>query len=178
MPQVVVRRATDDDRELVGRLWQLDRHDLSQFWGTRPGPDGLFRPEVVASFFSDPDRQAWVVEADGDVAGLAVTRVRHDGARSVFAFFVLRGLRRTGVGTQAAAQLIAGSPGRWAIAFQEDNVGAAAFWRRLVRDLVGDDVREERETVPDRSLAQTWLLFDTSAAADLRTDLGRPSVAR
>jgi predicted acetyltransferase len=164
MPQVVVRRATDDDRDLVARLWQLDRHDLSQFWGTRPGPDGLFRPEVVQTFFSDPDRQAWVIEADADVAGLAITRVRDDGARSVFAFFVLRGLRRTGVGSLAAAQLIADDPGRWAIAFQEDNVAAAAFWRRLVRDLVGDSAREERETVPDRDLAQTWLLLDNSVA--------------
>jgi predicted acetyltransferase len=164
MPHVVVRRATDDDRELVARLWQLDRHDLSQFWGTRPGPDGLFRPEVVATFFTDPDRQAWIIEADGDIAGLTVTRVRDDGARSVFAFFVLRGLRRSGVGSQAAAQLIAESPGRWAIAFQEDNVGAAAFWRRVVRGLVGDAVREERETVPDRSLAQTWLFLDTSVS--------------
>jgi predicted acetyltransferase len=105
-----------------------------------------------------------VIEADADVAGLAVTRVRDDGARSVFAFFVLRGLRRTGVGSLAAAQLIADDPGRWAIAFQEDNVAAAAFWRRLVRDLVGDSAREERETVPDRNLAQTWLLLDTSVA--------------
>lgn len=162
MPEVVVRRATDDDRELVARLWQLDRHDLSQFWGTRPGVDGLFRPEVVDTFFSDPDRQAWIIEADGDLAGLTITRIRDDGARSVFAFFVLRGLRRTGVGSLAAAQLIAESPGRWAIAFQEDNVAAAAFWRRLVRDLVGDAAREERETVPDRTLAQTWLHLDTS----------------
>ena len=169
MPQVVVRRATDDDRELVARLWQLDRHDLSQFWGTRPGEDGLFRPEVVATFFSDPDRQAWIIEADGDIAGLTVTRVRDDGACSVFAFFVLRGLRRTGVGSLAAAQLIAGSPGRWAIAFQEDNVAAAAFWRRLVRDLIGEAVREERETVPDRSLAQTWLMLDTSVPVSDRS---------
>ena len=164
MPHVVVRRADDDDRELVARLWQLDRHDLSQFWGTRPGPDGLFRPEVVETFFTDPDRQAWIIEADGDIAGLTVTRVRDDGAWSVFAFFVLRGLRRSGVGSQAAAQLIASSPGRWAIAFQEDNVGAAAFWRQVVRGLVGDAAREERETVPDRSLAQTWLFLDTSVA--------------
>jgi predicted acetyltransferase len=162
MPEVVVRRATDDDRELVARLWQLDRHDLSQFWGTRPGPEGLFRPEVVATFFSDADRQAWIIEADGDIAGLAVTRLRDDGASSVFSFFVLRGLRRAGVGSLAATQLVAASPGRWAIAFQEDNVGAAVFWRRLASNLVGGAVREERETVPDRTLAQTWLLFDTS----------------
>mgnify|MGYP000435033149 CR=1 FL=1 len=84
--------------------------------------------------------------------------------QDVFAFFVLRGLRRTGVGSLAAAQLIAESPGRWAIAFQEDNVAAAAFWRRLVRDLVGDAT-----AIHDRSRARAPL----SGSRDDRRELQR-----
>ena len=163
MPDVVVRRATPDEQPLVARLWQLDRHDLSQYRGSTPGPDGLFRPEVVATFFTDPGREAWIIEADGDLAGFCVTRQRDDGSRSVFAFFVLRARRRRGIGRLAALTLLAAEPGPWAIAFQEVNAGAAAFWRGIATEVAGGSWREEHESVPDRAMAETWIRLDTSA---------------
>ncbi|MBI1378626.1 MAG: GNAT family N-acetyltransferase [Frankiales bacterium] len=162
MPEVVLRRAVPDDLPVVERLWQLDRHEMAEFWRSRPDPDGLFRPGVPAMLVSDPDRDAWFILADGRVAGLASTRRRADGARSVFSFLVVRAARRSGVGRAAAAQVLAAHPGEWAVAFQEVNAGAAVFWRSVAAGAAVDGVvREEVETTP-RGSEQVWLRFATT----------------
>lgn len=44
MPPISVRRANADDRPMVQRLWLMFRHDMSEFGGQLPNPDGTFRP--------------------------------------------------------------------------------------------------------------------------------------
>ncbi|RCW43313.1 hypothetical protein DFQ14_107203 [Halopolyspora algeriensis] len=45
--------------------------------------------------------------------------------------FVVRALRRQRVGHEAALDLVRVHPGRWEIAFQEENPGAACFLRHV-----------------------------------------------
>ena len=58
-------------------------------------------------------------------------------------FFVVRAARRKQVGQPAALQLFGLHPGHWEIAFQEDNAGAARFWRRVGAAAAGLMYREE-----------------------------------
>jgi predicted acetyltransferase len=46
-------------------------------------------------------------------------------------FFVVRKHRRSGVGIEAARQLICPRPGQWEIAVVRANAGALGFWRRV-----------------------------------------------
>ena len=46
----------------------------------------------------------------------------------MYAFFIVRGFRRHGVGLQAARELLRLIPGVWGIAFQDENAGAQPFW--------------------------------------------------
>jgi predicted acetyltransferase len=166
---VTVREVGEDLRSVVERLAQLERHDLSEFRGSTPGADGLFAFSGLPLFFSEPDRHAYLIYHGSTLAGFTLTRDLPDGATSISAFFIVRALRRRGIGDRAAQELLRLWPGPWAIAFQEENAGAARFWRRVVTAAVGPAWREERRPVPPPAPANlppdTWLLLDTRATA-------------
>jgi hypothetical protein len=92
----------------------------------------------------------------------------------MYAFFVVRALRRTGVGLEAARQLLALLPGEWGIAFQDENPGARPFWERVAREVAGDGWRLEPGAGPPGPSADVWLRLDTgSGDAPDRRALGQ-----
>lgn len=160
---MTVKEVFADSRDVVERLVQLAQHDLSEFRGTLPGPDGRYAADWLPRYFEDAGRHAYLVERGTELAGLALTRPLPDGATSIVSFFVVRALRRRSVGRDAALALLRQQPGRWAIAYQEANAGAARFWRRLATAAVGSAWREERRPVPGNPALppDTWVLLDT-----------------
>lgn len=141
---------TEEDRLVLQRLWQLYAHDLSEFRGSRPDDEGLFRAGRLPTYLADPDRACHLVLHDGAVAGFGLVRGLGAGPRVMGEFFVLRGLRRAGVGAEAARLLLSAYPGSWEVAFQDANPGAARFWRRVATEVAGDGWREEERPVPDK----------------------------
>ncbi|GAU66507.1 GCN5-related N-acetyltransferase family protein [Streptomyces sp. NBRC 110611] len=160
--KVTLQAAGEDLRPVVERLAQAERHDLSEFRGYVPGPDGLFAFDQLPLFFSDPGRRAHLIRYGTDLAGFTLTYTLADGAASVYSFFVVRALRRRGVGSRAAQELLRRWPGPWAICFQEINKGAARFWRHVAAATGGAEWREERRPVPPPFPADmppdTWLI--------------------
>lgn len=144
-------------RPVVERLGQLERHDLSSLVGEVPGPDGLFEFPRLSRFFGDAGHEAHLIYADATLAGFCLTRPFEDGSRFIHSFFVVRALRRHGVGLAAARQLLQSHAGRWTIAFLEENASAARFWRAVAAAIVGQDWVDERRQGADRSDAFTFL---------------------
>ncbi len=145
-----VRRVAPDEWPVVEHLWQLYAHDLSEFRGSAPDATGTFPPGRLPAYQHDRDRRgylAWV----GDVpAGFALVRDQPDGSGSMLGeFFVTRSTRGSGMARQLATHVLRERPGRWEIAFQEENPRAARFWRRLAADVLSD-VSEERLGVPGK----------------------------
>lgn len=69
-------------------------------------------------------------------------------------------LIRCGAVCRASAHQVLGRhPGRWEIAFQEDNRAATSFWRQAARDVSGTRWSEERRPIPDKPdfPPDTWL---------------------
>lgn len=165
---VTLRAGSDELRPVFEQLWQLYWHDLSEFRGVVPRADGTYRSDRLAPYFGEPDHHAHLIHHGEDLAGFVLTRPLPEGARSVYAFFVVRALRRQGVGHRAAREMLRLHPGRWAIAFQEENPGAARFWRQLAADAVGTAWREERRPVPPPAPSHlpddVWILLDTTHA--------------
>lgn len=156
-----LRPATDADRPVLDRLWQLFRHDLSGLRGELPAPDGTFRRERLDAAFDDPDRTAYVITQAGHPAGLAIVRGLTEPTLVINSFFVVRGARRSGVGTRAVEQLVEQHPGRWEVAFQDGNRAAVAFWRTTATRLAGTAWREQRRPVPARPdlPPDVWISF-------------------
>jgi predicted acetyltransferase len=114
-------------------------------------------------FFGDPDRCAYLVRHDGALVGFALVRGLSGDTRVMGEFFVVRAARRKRAGYQTALELFRLHPGHWEIPFQEENPGAARFWRRVAAQAAGDAVKEERRPVPDKPEIppDTWLLLTT-----------------
>ena len=131
--RVEVTRSAESERPVLANLLSLYLHDWSEVLGGVPGPDGRFTYDRLPLYFEDPARVPFLVRADGELAGLAlVTRGSViSGAPDVLdlsEFFVVRGLRRRGVGCAAASAVFRAFTGPWEVRALDRNPGAAGFW--------------------------------------------------
>jgi predicted acetyltransferase len=161
VPNVELVPFTDLNRPVVERLWQLYRHDLSEFRDSHPGDDGLFKPGHLPYYFNEPERCGFLIRADGYLAGFALVSGVISEPRHIGEFFIARSARRNGVGYEVANRLLRMFPGQWEIAFQEENPKAARFWRRVATDAVGAAWHEEPRPVPDKPWIppDRWISF-------------------
>jgi predicted acetyltransferase len=165
MPVTSLRLATAADRPVLERLWLMFRHDMSEFRGQLPNSDGTFRSERLQAAFTDPGWAAYLLTKDNRPAGLAVARGLTDRRHVLSSFFVVRGARRSGIGLRAARDIVTRHPGRWEVAFQDDNETAVLFWRRVATEIAGDAWTEERRPVPGQPglPPDVWIAFDVPA---------------
>lgn len=84
------------------------------------------------------------------------------GGTAIAGFFVVRALRRTGVGREAAVRTIAAVPGRWSIAFQRYNPGVEQFWSGVATDVVGTQWQMHDGPAPASRPPDTWITFTTA----------------
>jgi predicted acetyltransferase len=164
MPATTLTPVTETTRPVIERLWQLYLHDLSEFRDTMPDEHGLFKAgRLPAYLVDDDDHGAYLIDAEGTVAGFVLLRGLVHEPRTIGEFFVLRAKRRHCVGHDAAVTALREHPGTWEIAFQEENPGAARFWRRVATDVAGTSWREERRPVPGKPEIppDVWLMLQT-----------------
>ncbi|MEU4771165.1 GNAT family N-acetyltransferase [Micromonospora sp. NPDC023644] len=157
---VTLRSIVPDDLPLMERLWQLYWHDLSEFRGMLPDDTGLFNPRLPTDLH-DPDSAGYIICHGTRKVGFAFVSGVETPPLHIAEFFVVRAVRRSGVGSLAARQLFAKHSGHWEVAFQEENPGAARFWRRLAVEVCPTGYREERRAVPGKPHLppDTWLLL-------------------
>jgi predicted acetyltransferase len=152
-------------RAVLGNLGQLFRHDLSEFYGHLPNDDGTFNDRQLDRFLTglDPHRRAYLITVAGRTAGFVLTAEAEGGGSTITGFFVVRALRRTGVGREAAVQTIRLFPGRWRIGFQRYNPGVTAFWSRVAAEVAGDKWEIYDGPVPDTRPPDTFVEFTTES---------------
>lgn len=150
-------------RAVLQHLGQLYRYDLSEAYGQVPNPDGTFGNRRLDLFLAeaDPHVRAWLIRAAGAIGGFAMTAPAPGGGTTIYDFFVARSLRRTGVGREAARQVIAMFPGRWSIGFQVYNPGAQRFWSRVATDAAEDRWSTYDDPAPANRPPDTWITFET-----------------
>ncbi|MEM7365836.1 MAG: GNAT family N-acetyltransferase [Pseudomonadota bacterium] len=140
---VQVTIATDAERPLFRNLMQAYEHDLSEFTGDVPGPDGIFSVgEYFDVFWTEPERFPFKILHRHQIAGFALVRSFEPGAYSMSEFFVLRSFRRTGVGRAAAILLFRQFAGEWHVAQDDANEPAQRFWRQTIGDYTNGDFIE------------------------------------
>ncbi|MEU1877954.1 GNAT family N-acetyltransferase [Streptosporangium sp. NPDC020072] len=166
MSEVFVQLAHEADLPVAERLWLMFCHDMSEFRGALPDADGTFRSDRLHAAFTDPGWAPYLVTNGERPLGLAVVRGLDGPVRVLSGFFVVRGARGTGVGLRAVRQVVARHPGTWEIAFQDDNAGAARFWRRVATAIAGDAWTEEHRLVPNRPdlPPDAWISFTARGA--------------
>ena len=149
VPELSLRPVRPAERSLLERLWQLYMHDLSAFRGSLPDAEGRFRSRVP-DYLDDADALALIIRNGETPVGFVLARSLSHEPHTLGEFFVIRSARRAGVGEAAAREVLLSRPGRWQIAFQDENPRGARFWRRLATDLAGSSWTEDRRPVPGK----------------------------
>ncbi len=129
---VRVEETGPEHREIVRRLLEFNAYEFSRFNGADLDGHGTFGYTYLDDYWTEPGRHPLLIEADGQLAGLALVRPVEDGRRAVAEFLVLPKYRRLGVGTTAARAVFAMYPGDWLIREVPGNHDAVAFWRHAI----------------------------------------------
>src|SRR5262245_58943429 len=103
-------RASESDQPTLANLLQLYLHDFSEFLGTAPSEQGWFSYPRLPLYWQEQGRAAFLIRAADSLAGFALTSrgslISGDPEVSdLTEFFVVRGVRRRGVGRAAAQHL-------------------------------------------------------------------------
>lgn len=149
----------EEDKDVLANLLQLYRYDLSSVRGYELTAHGTFVYRFLDHYFVEVGRSAWLVRHDGHLGGFVLVRQLPDGAHEMAEFFVVRAHRRRGVGREAAHRAFAARPGRWEVAYDSANTGAAAFWLGVVDAIATSAVEHRREGPPVRTYEQIVLRF-------------------
>ncbi|MFI6831226.1 GNAT family N-acetyltransferase [Kribbella sp. NPDC050241] len=157
-----VRRATAEDRVVMERLWLLFRHDMSEFQGQLPRPDGSYRTEWLEKVLSGDPEWAGYLFTDGESPiGFCFMRALQQPVHVLNAFFMVRPVRRNGLGLRAVRDVLAHHPGPCDVAFQDNNEKAVRFWQRVATAVSGDVWTQERRSIPGKpdEKPDVWISF-------------------
>lgn len=125
-----------EDKAVLGRLLELYLYDFSEFTGADLNEHALYGYPYLDHYWTEPDRHPFFLRVAGGLAGFAMVRRLDGGVWSMAEFCVLRKYRRRGVGRAAAHQVISRFPGSWEVRHMTSNESAAAFWPRVIDELV------------------------------------------
>jgi predicted acetyltransferase len=134
---VTLSRATERDHTTLANLLHLYVHDFSELLGMKPSEQGWFSYPGLPRYWREPGRAAFLIRAEDHLAGFALTSkgsaITGDPEVSdVAEFFVVRGVRRQGVGRTAAHRLFHAAPGAWEVRVIELNRSGQHFWSSVI----------------------------------------------
>lgn len=161
--------AREPERAILENLLSLYIHDFSEILGNLPGPDGRFAYDRLPLYFEEEARTPFLIRFGGALAGFALISQGSlvgdsPAVRDMSEFFVVRALRRRGVGAMAAAQLFSRFPGPWEVRVMERNEAACAFWARAISHHTAGTFRVDRwESAPRGA----WRVFRFEEPGDV-----------
>jgi predicted acetyltransferase len=142
-----VLKAGHDQVPTLRRLMQLYLYDLGSLDGWEIAEDGTYgKAERIESFWTDADRQRYLVRVDGNLSGFVLTRngtsFSGTDAHEISEFFVLQKYRCKGVGRSVANRVFESFAGTWEVAVMKTNMPAQHFWRAVIAAYTGDQYKE------------------------------------
>jgi predicted acetyltransferase len=147
MRTAVLEPVSFERAPVLRNLFELYCYDFSERVPLDLAPSGRFEIPLGDEWWSE-GHFAYFIRDAGKLLGFALARrgSRLEGGPDVMdvaEFFVVRGARRSGVGTRAAHELFEALPGRWEVRVRASNEPAQAFWSQAVRTWLGRDLAPE-----------------------------------
>lgn len=146
---IEVISAAPEQEPILANLLELYAHDFSEFDDLELGADGRFGYKYLPLYWSEPSRHPFLVRMDGKLAGLVlVKKGSHiSGNETVWdmaEFFVVRGYRRRGIGTDVAHEVWRRFPGPWEVRVMDSNDSAHKFWEHAISVFAGEVIHSIR----------------------------------
>lgn len=129
--KIEIARVPIEDKPLLWDRLQNYCAEMMQYGNFQP-VDGVFEYKWFDEYWREPDRHPFWALADGERAGFALVR-RADKRWEMAEFYSFPEFRRTGVALDFARQLLKRFPGAWELSEYRSNVGAVAFWHRVIK---------------------------------------------
>src|SRR5580698_6532517 len=136
MAHLEIISAAPAEAPIMSNLLELYAHDFSEFHDVEIGNDGRFGYPPLPLYWSDPDRHPFFIKLDGKLAGLVLVTCK-EAVWDMAEFFILRGCRRRGIGTQVAHEVWRRFPGQWEVRVMQANVPAQRFWADAISKFAG-----------------------------------------
>jgi predicted acetyltransferase len=140
--------ATSEQEPILANLLELYQHDFSEYIDLELGADGRFGDKYLSLslYWKESGRYPFLIKASGRLAGFALVRAGSqlsgdEHTWDMAEFFIIRGLRRHGVGMQAAHDIWKRFPGRWEVRVIGRNGTAQEFWGRAIAAFIGKAIR-------------------------------------
>jgi predicted acetyltransferase len=127
---IKVQAVDFSDKDVLRQLLEFQAYEHSRFDGADLNSHGRFGYRYLDHYWTEPGRFAYLITADGQIAGMAL--VRQGPPHSMAEFLVMPRYRRSGVGASAAGQVFASLSGPWQVREIPGNDAAVAFWRAVI----------------------------------------------
>jgi predicted acetyltransferase len=152
--------AAVEEQPVVANLLQLYAHDFSEFQNLELGFDGRFAYSQLPLYWTEPSRHPFLVRVDDRLAGFVLVKrgseiSGDEGVWDMAEFFVVRGCRRRGVGTEIAHSLWRQFSGMWEVRVMQANLSACGFWEHAVSAFTGEATQSTSFEKP----GELWRLF-------------------
>jgi predicted acetyltransferase len=152
--------AAREQEPILANLLELYAHDFSEFHHLQLGKDGRFGYSQLPLYWTDPGRHPFLVRIDEELAGLVLVKTGSEltGNETVWdiaEFFVVRGHRRRGLGTEIARELWNRFPGLWEVRAMHSNRPARQFWEHAISAFLGETI----QSVQFDKGGECWHLF-------------------
>ena len=157
---VEIIAASPEQEPVLANMLELYIHDFSEFMDLKLGPDGRFGYEDLHLYWKEANRYPFLVMADGHLAGFVFVRggsaISDDAdVWDMAEFFIVRGFRRHGVGTQTTQEIWKKFPGKWEVRVTDRNEKARNFLDRTIGEFLGEAVKP---SLVDKD-GKTWHVF-------------------
>jgi predicted acetyltransferase len=144
-PNIEIIPASLEQKATLANLFELYSYDFCEFVDLEIGPDGRFRDVDLDIYWTEPARYPLLVYVDTRLAGFALIDGLPRGSLDamvwdVAEFFILRGYRRAGIGTEVAHQVWRRFPGRWQVRVIVSNEPAYRFWHHAIESFAGQNI--------------------------------------
>jgi predicted acetyltransferase len=168
--QVTIQAASAEEQPVLDNLLQLYLHDFSEFEPVDIQADARYTYPYLEFYWQDLDRYPFLIHYKDKLAGFALVRVVPDPASeqsltSLAEFFVLRRLRKLGIGREAAYKLWDRFPGNWIVEVLESNKTGHAFWMKVISDYT-DNVFGKTDNSSESSKWTTFAFTGKSISAE------------
>ncbi|WP_196121225.1 GNAT family N-acetyltransferase [Anaerobacillus alkaliphilus] len=133
---VIIRKASLAEKEIVKNLMQYYFYDFSEFVEAHLEEDGRFGEYPnLDHYWIEQTKFPYLVEIDGRYAGFSLVRLIEEeekGYYSIAEFFIMKKYRRFGIGKQVATEMFHLHRGNWEVFQLEKNQPAQHFWRNVI----------------------------------------------
>ena len=137
--KVSLCKATQEDKNTIQNLGRFYVYEMSRYCGFLPTwetpSNGLFECIDLSSYCEKPDRHAFLVKVDEELAGFVlINKVGStpDVDWNIGEFFIVSKFQGKGVGRYVAEQVFNQFPGVWETSQIPENKAAIEFWDRVV----------------------------------------------